>query len=126
MFSFFKKKKVVELTQEQKNWNKVWELYETGELEKINPDIYALCEYESGINGEGHSGFFCNNEDELSKFEKALKNILPSKLYENFDKALKSYETESEDEICEMADDYFYDNEQEVINILQTFANEIN
>lgn len=120
MFSFFKKK--TELTKEQKRWNKLWEMYDSGELEDINSDIYALCEYESGVNGEGHSGFFCNNEDEMPGFNKSLENILPAQLYDNFCKALNSYETEKEDEICENADDYFYEHEQQIIDILQSFA----
>lgn len=124
MFSFFKKKKPAQLTQEQINWNRVWELYDSGELEQINADIYALCEYESGINGEGHSGFFCNNEDSLHDFEKTLKNILPQKFFEIYLEALRSYETDSEEEVCEMADDYFYSHEQEIIDIIQNFADE--
>ena len=69
----FRRKKQTELTETQKKWNKLWELYESGELANIDYNTFVLCEYESGVNGEGHSGWFFNIEntegkDEINKF----------------------------------------------------------
>ena len=126
----FRRKKQTELTETQKKWNKIWELYESGELANIDYNTFVLCEYESGVNGEGHSGWFFNIEntegkDEINKFLSALENTLPDHLYDNLVKAFHSYGTENEDDVCESADDYFYEHEQEVIEYLQCVANNI-
>lgn len=124
MFSLFKKKKC-EPTPAQQKLNKLWDLYANGELEKQNADIFVLCEYESGVNGEGHSGFFFNNETHLSDYSKIIVRLLPADLRENFERAYQSYGTDAEDDICDTADSYFYAHEQGVIDILQEFANHL-
>ena len=124
MFSLFKKKKC-EPTLAQQKLNKLWALYDNGELEKQNADIFVLCEYESGINGEGHSGFFFNNEENLSNYHEILVRTLPSDLRENFERAYDSYGTDKEDDICDTADSYFYAHEQSIIDILQDYANQL-
>ena len=124
MFSLFKKKKC-EPTLAQQKLNKLWALYDNGELEKQNADIFVLCEYESGINGEGHSGFFFNNEENLSNYHEILVRTLPSDLRENFERAYQSYGTDTEDDICDTADSYFYAHEQSIIDILQDYANQL-
>lgn len=129
MFSFFKSKKKkdeIPLTDEQINWNKVWSLFDSGELKDINSDIYYLAEYEAGVSGEGHSGFLCNDEEIIPEITSALKNTLPEDLFDNYIKALKSYDTEDEDEICGLCDEYFFENENIIIDILQEFGNKIN
>ena len=124
MFSLFKKKKF-EPTPAQQKLNKLWALYDNGELEKQNADIFVLCEYESGVNGEGHSGFFFNNEAHLSDYHEILLRTLPADLRENFEQAYDSYGTDAEDDICDTADSYFYAHEQGVIDILQKYANHL-
>ena len=124
MFSLFKKKKC-EPTLAQQKLNKLWALYDNGDLEKQNADIFVLCEYESGVNGEGHSGFFFNNEAHLSDYNEILLRTLPADLREYFELAFVSYVTDTEDDICETSDSYFYAHEQGVIDILQEFANHL-
>ena len=121
MFSLFKKKKC-EPTLAQQKLNKLWALYDNGELEKQNADIFVLCEYESGINGEGHSGFFFNNEAHLSDYHETLVRALPADLRDNFERAYQSYGTDAEDDTCDTADSYFYAHEQGLIDILQDYA----
>ena len=126
----FGRKKQPELTEAQKKWNKLWEMYGSGELAKTDYNTFVLCEYESGVNGEGHSGWFFNTEntegkEAINKSISALENILPAHLYDNLKKAFHSYGTENEDEVCESADDYFYEHEQEVIEYLQGVANNL-
>ncbi len=120
---FLKRKKKYEPTEEEKRWNKLWDMYADGELDDISHEIYCLCDYEGGVNGEGHSGYFSNNEDDLADIIGTLSKILPKNHCDNLMSAYKSYNTDDEDEICDKADDFFYDNEQEVLDILHEFVN---
>ena len=126
----FGRKTRPELTQAQQKWNKLWEMYESGELAKTDYNTYLLCEYESGVNGEGHSGWFFNTENTEGKEAvenrlHVLKQVLPAHLYDNLVKAFQSCGTEKEEDICEEADDYFWEHEQEVIEYLQGAANHL-
>ncbi len=38
----FRRKKQTELTETQKKWNKLWELYESGELANIDYNTFVL------------------------------------------------------------------------------------
>lgn len=128
MFNIFsKKKKPVELTDEEKSLNKLWELYGSGELDDIGHGIYCLCEYDSGVNGEGHSGFFYNSDncDTLNDLIGTLKTVLPKSHCLNLMAAYEAYETDNEDDVCEKADDFFYDNEEDILEILQSFADNL-
>lgn len=49
--------------------------------------------------------------------------ILPDHLFSNLEKAYSSYCKETP-EVCEAADEYFYNHEQEVIDILQKHADQ--
>ena len=126
----FGKKMQTELTESQKKLNKLWEMYGSGELERTDHNTFILCDYESGVNGEGHSGWFYNTEntvgiEAIHKYLSALEQILPAHLYDNLYKAFQSYGTEKEDDLCEEADNYFYEHEQEVIAYLQGAANNL-
>ena len=125
--NIFKRKKQPELTEAQKKFNKLWDMYASGELLKAEPRIYALCDYEGGVNGEGHSGWFFNTENSdgteaLQTLILSLNGILSDDLYANLNTAFKSYGTKDEESICEKADEYYYEHEQEIENILQNYA----
>lgn len=114
---FFKKEEL----PERKKWNRLWELYGNGER---NDPVFYLCDYDSGINGEGHLCFFENHADCLGKYSEELKKTLPDELYENFDKALRAFERKTEAEkICTEADAYFYEHESDIIKAIQAYAN---
>ena len=109
------------------NTDMLWEMFASGALEKTAPQIAVLCDYESGVNGEGHSGWLYNTENTGGKSAvqsrlMLLQAVLPVHLYQNLERAVKAYGTAQEDEICEAADDHFYAHEQEVTAILQAFA----
>lgn len=128
--SLFKRKKQTELTEAQKKWNKLWEMYGTGELAKTDYNTFVLCDYDSGVNGEGHSGWFFNIENTdgkqaINKCVSVLEQVLPTHLYDNLYKAFQSYGTEKEDSLCEAADNYLYEHEQDVIEYLQGAANKL-
>ena len=58
VFSFFKKSKV-ELTDEQKKWNKMWDLWVEG---RADSPYSELMTYQSEINNGGHDQYFFNIE----------------------------------------------------------------
>ena len=126
----FKSKKQPELTEAQKKINKLWEMYDSGKLAETDYSTFVLCEYESGVNGEGHSGWFFNIENTegkkaINKILSVLEEVLPTHLYENLNKAFRSYGTEDEEDICDLADNYFYEHEQVIIEYLQGVANRL-
>ena len=118
------------MSDNQMKWNKLWDLYGSGELAENDYNTFLLCDYESGVNGEGHSGWFFNTEntegkEAIKKNLSALEEVLPTHLYDNLVEAFRSYGTEEEEGICESADDYFYEHEQEIIEYLQGVANRL-
>ena len=130
LFDLFKKKKV-ELTEEQLKWNKMWDLWTDGNAESPYAELMT---YQSEINNGGHSQYFCNveNNDDLSQVMSALENILSDNLIDNLHKAYKAHlilEENEEDEeaeaIMEQCDNMFYENEEEINNKLQSYADKI-
>ncbi len=123
-------KKQPELTEAQKKINKLWEMYDSGKLAETDYSTFVLCEYESGVNGEGHSGWFFNIEntegkEAINKILYALEEVLPTHLYDNLNKAFRSYGTEDEEDVCDSADNYFYEHEQVILEYLQGVANRL-
>ena len=127
LFDLFKKKKV-ELTEEQLKWNKMWDLWTDGNAESPYAELMT---YQSEINNGGHSQYFCNveNNDDLSQEMSALENILSDNLIDNLHKAYKAHlileENEEAEAIMEQCDDMFYENEEEINNKLQSYADKI-
>ena len=126
LFDFFKKKKV-ELTEEQLKWNKMWDLWVEG---KAASPYAELMTYQSEVNNGGHDQYFTNveNTGDLQKEMSALASILPQKLVSNLQKAYEAYlvseETEEEkaEEISELCDDLFCENEGEINRLLEAYA----
>ena len=130
LFDFLKKKEV-QLTDEQKKWNKMWELWT--EEEAASP--YAeLMTYQSEINNGGHDQYFLNveNTGDLQKEMSVLETVLSAKLKNNLQKAYKAYlvleekeDDEKAEEIMEECDDVFYENEEEINHILEQYSAKI-
>ena len=127
LFDFFKKKKV-ELTEEQLKHNKMWDLWAEGKSESPYEELMT---YQSEINNGGHSQYFANveNTGDLPKELSVLETILSKKLKTNLQKAYKAYlvleENDKAEEILEQCDDVFYENEEEIISILDKYASTI-
>lgn len=85
VFSFFKKKKA-ELTDEQKKWNRMWDLWVEG---RADSPYAELMTYQGEINNGGHVQYFFNieNTDDLQRNMAVLETVLPAKLQENLRKA---------------------------------------
>ena len=121
-----------ELTEEQKKWNKMWELWTQ---EKVESPYAELMNYSGDINSGGHDYYFQNLEFEgdVEKDMFALEQILSPTLNNNLKKAYKAYlilkeketTTETEEKI-EQCDKVFYENEEEIHYILREYASTIN
>ena len=127
LFDLFRKKKT-ELTEEQRKWNKMWDLWEEG---LADSPFAELMTYQSEVNNGGHDQYFTNieNTGDLQKELTALETVLSSKLKENLKKAYEAYrilEDHEEDEQAEAAleqcDDVFYENEEEINRLLEEYA----
>lgn len=105
---------------EIETWNFLWERYVSKSLDL---DYLILCEYYNGINGEGHRGFFDNNCERLELINQTLKKLLPELFYSVFLKAYQQYiNSKNVEDICDEADDHFYQNEKVIERILFYYA----
>ena len=127
LFDFLKKKKV-ELTDDEKKWNNLWELWADGQVESPYAELMT---YQSEINNGGHGQYFTNVENigDLQKEMSELETILSPNLKSNLQKAYKAYlaleeneNDEESEEIIEQCDDVFYKNEKEINDMLEAFA----
>ena len=126
LFAFFKKKQV-KLTDEQKKWNKMWELWSE---EKADSPYAQLMTYQSEVNNGGHYQYFDNveNPSDLQNEISILETILTAKHKNNLRKAYGAYlvleekEDECAENTLEQCDEMFYENEEEIIRILEEYA----
>ena len=129
LFNFFRKKKV-DLTEDQRKWNKMWELWAE---EQADAPYAQLMTYQSEINNGGHDQYFTNVENiaDLQNEISVLETILPVIHRDNLRKAYKAYlvlkekDDEEAEKILEQCDDAFYENETELNCILEEYAQKI-
>ena len=130
LFDLFKAKNT-DLTEEQRKWNKMWDMWVEGQVDSPYAELMT---YQSEINNGGHDQYFTNveNTGDLQKEIMVLRNVLSPKLNENLKKAYEAYvilEEKDEDEQAEEAlsqcDDVFYENEDEVNCILEEYADNV-
>ena len=130
VFSFFKKSKL-DLTDEQKKWNKMWDLWAEG---RTDSPYSELMTYQSEINNGGHDQYFLNieNSGNLQKEMAVLKTVLPAKLRDNLQNAYDAYLKLTNEESDEQAgtilsqyDDEFYKVEEDINRILREYASQI-
>lgn len=130
VFSFFKKNKA-ELNDEQKKWNKIWDLWVEGRAESPYAELMT---YQSEINNGGHDQYFLNieNSGNLKKEMMALATVLPTKLRDNLQNAYDAYlkltneeYDEQADAILSQYDDEFYKAEEKINCILREYASKI-
>ena len=126
-FDIFKKKKVEPLTAEER-WNRIWELWEIGDL--LSP-LENLLTYESEVNNGGHSQYFFNvaNGGDLAVEVEAVLSMLPEPLRENLARGYAAFSAQDDisddvnDELFEECDNIFYKHEQLIIDMIQEAAN---
>lgn len=102
--------------------DRMWYLYSCNELEE---DVYALCDYYSMVPGEGHQCYFFNNENRLSGIINSLKNILPTDFFKVVNDLYNAYGTADEEKYGTIADNYFYNHENELEKLMEKYADEI-
>ena len=126
MFKLFKRNKAKSgLTESQLKWNKMWELWTEG---KIESPFEEMMTYQGEVNNGGHSQYFSNTED-VQKCISVLYGVLSPKLKINLENAYDAYmrleqdETDEEAEnILEECDNVYYDNEQDIITVLEEYS----
>ena len=130
VFDFLKKGKA-ELSDEQKKWNKMWDLWEEN---RVDTPYVELMTYQSEINNGGHDQYFFNieNSGNLQKEMAVLKTVLPTKLRDNLQNAYDAYLKLTNEESDEQAgtilsqyDDEFYKVEEDINRILREYASQI-
>lgn len=130
LFDVFKKKEV-ELTKEELQWNKMWDLWTE---EKAESPYAELMTYQSEVNNGGHDQYFLNveNTGNLEKEMSVLEQVLSAKLKENLRKAYQAYlvleeneDDEDAEEILEQCDDTFWENEEEINQALEEYASKM-
>lgn len=132
IFDLFKRKKKAcstnELSEENKRWNRMWELWSNGEIES---PINELMNYSSEVNNGGHGQYFDNTENngEIRAEMSALNEILPCVLKVNLNNAYRSHllleqdETNAEAEAAlKKCDSVFFENEKLINDILFDFS----
>ena len=130
LFDLFRKSKT-ELSDEQKKWNKMWDLWEEN---RADTPYAELMTYQSEINNGGHDQYFFNieNSGNLQKEMAVLKTVLPAKLRDNLQNAYDAYLKLTNEESDEQAgtilsqyDDEFYKVEEDINRILREYASQI-
>lgn len=130
VFRFFKKNKA-EPTDEQKKWNKMWELWAENRADTPYAEVMT---YQSEVNNGGHDQYFLNVEQtgDLQVEISILKNVLSEELRSNLLTAYDAYQMladkESDEEweaILEGCDNVFFKNEEEINRILKEYASKI-
>ena len=141
LFNLFKKKKDASteekseknatLTEDNLKWDKMWDLWVDGAAASPYAELMT---YQGEINNGGHDQYFTNveNTGDLRKEMAALEQILSVKLKDNLTRAYKAYlvlEEKEDDadaeETLERCDAVFYQNEQEINEILKEYASTI-
>ena len=123
-------KKNRKLTEEERKWNLMWDLWVQGEA--ASP--YAeLMEYESEVNNGGHSQYFFNvaNCGDLNADVEKILPVLPHPLNDNLKRAYDAFTGQEDiyddenDELFEECDDVFYQNENLLMDILKLYASSL-
>ena len=118
------------LTEEERKWNMMWDLWVQGEA--ASP--YAeLMEYESEVNNGGHSQYFFNvaNCGDLNADVEKILPVLPHPLNDNLKRAYDAFTGQEDicddenDELFEECDDVFYQNENLLMDILKLYASSL-
>ena len=130
VFGFFKKRKS-ELSNEQKKWNKMWNLWAENRADTPYAEVMT---YQSEVNNGGHDQYFLNVEQtgdlqaEISILENVLSEELRSNLLTAYDAYQMLADKESDEEweaILEGCDNVFFKNEEEINRILKEYASKI-
>lgn len=125
------KKEKTALTDEQKTWNAIWELWANGQAASPYAELMT---YQSEVNNGGHDQYFFNLENigSLQTDLAALESFLPETLKRNLQEAYRAYLASGEtaadaqaEAILSQCDNVFYENEAEILRLLHKYAERI-
>nr|MBR4279553.1 hypothetical protein [Clostridia bacterium] len=127
IFDLFKKKEA--LTAEQK-LNKLWDAWAEG---KAASPYAQLMTYESEVGNGGHSQYFFNvaNTGDLRAEVETILPVLPELLKANLLRGYEAFSAQEDiaddanDDLFSECDDVFYEHEQLLIELLQSYANDL-
>lgn len=120
-----------ELTEEDKKWDAMWDLWVAGEMESPYAE---LMRYMSEVYNGGHGQYFDNtaHTGDLQKEMRELENILPPAFRENLKKAYaaelvlaENLDDEAAGDTVEQCDMMFYANDRELNRLLEERAAKI-
>ena len=124
LFDFMKP--IQELPEEDRKWNKMWNLWAEGEADSPYAE---LMEYDAEVNNGGHSQYFFNVENcgDLATSVQTLLKVLPEALRENLRCAYDMYcsekgDSEEAEEQYEACDNVFWQQEEQLLEILKGYA----
>lgn len=135
-FDLFRRKKNkniddVVLSEADEKWNRMWDLWADGDIESPYNELMT---YQSEVNNGGHHQYFLNTENngDVRKDIETLCVILPDVLKDNVQTAFNAYveleqdrNIETNEEILEKCDDVFWENEEMINSILESYCKEL-
>ncbi|MBO5334019.1 MAG: hypothetical protein J6B37_07915 [Clostridia bacterium] len=135
-FDLFRRKKNkdiedVVLSEADEKWNRMWDLWADGDIESPYNELMT---YQSEVNNGGHHQYFFNTENngDIRKDIEILCAILPDVLKDNIQTAFKAYieleqdkNIDTNEEILEKCDDVFWENEEMINSILESYCKKI-
>lgn len=116
-----------ELTDAERRWNRMWDLWAEGEAESPWAELMT---YDSEVNNGGHFQYFFNTDNcgDLAGEIRVLLDILPEPLGDNLRRAYDLFTAPEDpldclgDEEMILCDQFLYENEQPIMDILKTYA----
>ena len=116
------------LTEEEKQWNRMWEMWACGETESPYTE---LMNYHGEVNNGGHAQYFENigNNGDLAEEMNILYSVLSDELCDNLRKAYAAHlaleqnpDDEKSEEVMENSDNVFAEREAEINGILENYC----
>ena len=127
--SFWKREKPSAPKASEVDLDKLWDMWDKGE---IKSPYAQLMKYEAEVNSDGHMHFFDTAEStyELADLLDILFDSLGKTLKANLERAYRAYVKYEDDDdrlwdILDKCDNVFYENEQELIGLLEEHAKKI-
>lgn len=118
------------MSESERKWNLMWDMWVAGDAESPYAE---LMEYESEVNNGGHSQYFFNvaNCGDLHAEVSEILNVLPEPLRRNLEKGYDAFSAQEDicddanEELFEECDNFFYENEQMLLDVLQAYADSL-
>lgn len=116
-----------ELTDAERRWNRIWDLWAQGEADTPYAQLMG---YDAEVNNGGHFHYFFNTDNcgDLAGEIRVLLSTLPEPLRGNLQQAYDLFTAPEDpldclgDEEMIRCDQFFYENEQLLTDMLKAYA----